>query len=92
MTVCALGLTVASNAVGSAHENGAPGSERLSDWIPPGADEYANSYARGIEIVLNYLGHDVDYDTIMGDSGQAFIVQGETNSVNTVGGAVNVGW
>ena len=66
------------------------------DWIPAGKPEWhsgwINGYARGLELVLNYLGHDVDYVTIMGDIGLAFIIQGEENSINVIGGAVDVGW
>ncbi|MEO2005454.1 MAG: hypothetical protein ABGY41_15305 [Candidatus Poribacteria bacterium] len=64
---------------------------KLADWIPAGEADN-NSYARGLEVVLNYLDHEVDYDTIMGDSGQAFILQGEENSTNLHDGAVDVGW
>ena len=42
------------------------------DWIPAGKPQWhsgwINGYARGLELVLNYLGHDVDYHTIMGVS------------------------
>jgi hypothetical protein len=66
------------------------------DWIPPGKpvwhSGWINGYARGLELVLNYLGHDVDDDTIMGDMGLAFIMQGEENSINKIEGAVDVGW
>jgi len=66
------------------------------DWIPTGKPEWhsgwMNGYARGLELVLNYLGHDVDYDTIMADMGLAFIMQGEENSINVFEGAVDVGW
>ena len=90
--MCGWSLAVAAGAAVGTQEDAQPARERLADWAPPGTDDYGNSYARGLEIVLNYLGHDVDYDTIMGDSGQAFIVQGEVSSVNTVDGAVNIGW
>ena len=66
------------------------------DWLPAGKPEWhsgwINGYARGLELVLDYLGHEVDYDTIMGDMGQAFIMQGEESSINVVEGAVDVGW
>lgn len=66
------------------------------DWIPAGKPQWhsgwINGYARGLELVLDYLGHDVDYHTIMGDIGLAFIMQGEENSINVVEGAVDVGW
>lgn len=66
------------------------------DWIPAGKPQWhsgwINGYARGLELVLSYLGHDVDYHTIMGDIGLAFIMQGEENSINVVEGAVDVGW
>jgi len=65
-------------------------------WIPSGKPEWhpgwMNGYARGLELILGYLGHDVDYITIMGDMGQAFITQGEENSINRFDGAVDVGW
>ena len=64
---------------------------RLAEWIPEGVANN-NSYARGLALVLSYLGHEVDYDTIMGDSGQAFIAQGEEDSINLIDGAVDVGW
>ena len=66
------------------------------DWIPSGKPEWhtgwMNGYARGMDLVLNTLGHDVDYETIMGDMGLAFIMQGEENSINRFDGAVDVGW
>ena len=66
------------------------------DWIPVGKPEWhsgwINGYARGLDLILNYLGDDADYVTIMGDIGLAFIVQGEENSINLFEGAVDVGW
>lgn len=66
------------------------------DWIPEGKLEWhtgwMNGYARGLDLVLQHLGHDVDYVSIMGDTGLAFIMQGEENSPNRPEGAVNVGW
>ncbi|MBT3266527.1 hypothetical protein HN371_05195 [Candidatus Poribacteria bacterium] len=59
VAMCTFGLALAAHAVGSAHEDGAAARERLADWVPPGTDDYANSYARGLEIVLNYPGHEV---------------------------------
>ena len=66
-------------------------AEAKLDWIPVGPGE-GSSYARGLQIALGYLGHSVDYDTIMGDSGLAFIAQGEEDSSNLIDGAVDVGW
>ena len=66
------------------------------DWIPAGKPQWHSGwmtgYARGLELILSYLGHDIDYDTMMGDMGQAFIMQGEENSINLFEGAVDVGW
>jgi len=66
------------------------------DWLPQGRPTWhagwINGYARGLDLILDYLGHDVDYDTIMGDMGLAFIMQGEENSINLFEGAVDVGW
>jgi AraC-like DNA-binding protein len=61
------------------------------NWVPVVRGE-GNELSRGLETILNYLGNDADYDTIMGDSGQAFIIQGEEDSVNLVDGAVDTGW
>ena len=66
-------------------------AEAKLDWIPVGS-EWTAGYARGLQTVLGYLGHSVDYDTIMGDSGLAFIAQGEEDSTNLYDGAVDVGW
>ena len=66
-------------------------SEAKLPWIPVGS-EWTSGYARGLQIALEYLGHSVDYDTIMGDSGIAFIAQGEEDSTNLHDGAVDVGW
>jgi len=64
-------------------------AEAKLDWIPAGS-EWTVGYARGLQTVLGYLGHSVDYDTIMGDSGLAFIAQGEEDSTNLHDGAVDV--
>jgi len=63
----------------------------LLDWIPVSRGE-GHRLARGLETILDYLGDDTDYDTIMGDSGLAFIMQGEEDSINLINGAVDVGW
>ena len=66
------------------------------DWVPSGKPDWhtgwMNGYARGLDLVLNHLGQDADYVTIMGDMGLAFIMQGEENSTNVYDGAVDVGW
>jgi hypothetical protein len=66
-------------------------AEAKLDWVPVGS-EWVSGYACGLQIALEYLGHSVDYDTIMGDSGIAFIAQGEEGSTNLYDGAVDVGW
>jgi len=66
-------------------------SEAKLPWIPIGS-EWTSGYARGLQIALGYVGPSVDYDTIMGDSGIAFIAQGEEGSTNLYDGAVDVGW
>jgi AraC-like DNA-binding protein len=60
-------------------------------WVPIARGD-GHRLVRGIETILEYLGEEKDYDTIMGDSGQAFIMQGEENSINLIDGAVDVGW
>ena len=66
------------------------------DWIPSGKPAWRggwmNGYASGLASVLGFLGHEVDYDQVMGDLGVAFITQGEENSTNRFDGAVDVGW
>lgn len=74
----------------------APDIHPQIDWVPEGKPAWhpgwMNGYVRGLELVLKWKGHAVDYTTMMGDSGQAFIMQGEENSTNLVNGAVDVGW
>jgi hypothetical protein len=53
--------------------------------------EGGNSYAVGLEAALRYCQTPADYDTIMGDTGQAFILQAEEGSP-IVNGSVDVGW
>jgi hypothetical protein len=67
-----------------------PAEAKLA-WLPTGS-QWASSYARALQVALGYLGHSVGYDTIMGDSGLAFIAQGEEESTNLYDGAVDVGW
>jgi hypothetical protein len=66
------------------------------DWVPPGKPPWhpgwMNGYVRGIELILQREGISIDYDTLMGDIGQAFIMQGEAESKNLVKGNVDVGW
>jgi hypothetical protein len=65
-------------------------------WLPTGKPSWhaawINGLVRGLELILRRAGRDVDYVTMMGDVGQAFIAQGEENSANTIDGAVDVGW
>ena len=60
------------------------------EGVPPGHGD-SNSYARGLEIVLSHVGAQADYDTIMGDTGMAFITQAEDGGP-LIDGAVDVGW
>lgn len=64
------------------------------NWIPEGKPSWhqgwMNSYVRGLDLILNHLGQKVDYISLMGDIGQAFIMQGEEQ--NRINGAVDIGW
>ncbi len=64
------------------------------NWQPEGKPEWhpdwMNGYVRGLELSLNKAGFSVDYNTMMGDIGQAFAMQGE--DMNKIDGAVDVGW
>jgi hypothetical protein len=51
----------------------------------------ANSFAQGLHMMLEYSGAESDFDTIMGDTGQAFIIQSEEGGP-LIDGAVDVGW
>jgi hypothetical protein len=64
--------------------------------IPAGPEGHgtvrqSNSYCMGLASILQWLGHETDYHTVMGDTGQAFILQAESGAP-LVGGAVDVGW
>jgi hypothetical protein len=80
------GLTDAPEACDVAY----PAEAKL-DWVAVGSN-WVSGYSQGLQSVLGYLGHSVGYDTIMGDSGIAFIAQGEEDSTNLYDGAVDVGW
>jgi len=64
------------------------------NWVPAGKPSWhqgwMNNYVRGLGLILNYLGQKVDYITMIGDTGQAFIMQGEER--NRINGAVDIGW
>jgi len=92
LCLCALAVILSATLVCAqeACDKEYPAEAKL-DWIPVGA-EWTAGYARGLQTALGYLGHSVDYDTIMGDSGIAFIAQGEGDSTNLRDGAVDVGW
>jgi len=66
-----------------------PTSAMLEDL--PAGNEDSNSYAAGLDMVLNYAGTPADYDTIMGDTGMAFILMSEEGGP-LIDGAVDVGW
>jgi len=90
LCVLAIMLSAALINAEEARDKAYPTEAQLP-WIPVGS-EWTAGYARGLQIALGYLGHSVDYDTIMGDSGIAFIAQGEEGSTNLRDGAVDVGW
>ena len=66
------------------------------DWMPKGKPKWhegwVNGYVRGLELIFKYLSEDVDYNTIMGDLGQAFIIQGDIGGTNLIDGAPDLGW
>lgn len=62
---------------------------RIGD-VPP-AKGAGNWFARGLETILGHAGTNADYDTIMGDTGLAFITQAWENAP-LIDGAPDVGW
>ena len=81
-------LAAAADAMEAALLASYPKSALLHD-VPAGG--HCNSYAGGLAVILNHAGTQADYDTIMGDSGQAFILQSERGRP-VIEGAVDVGW
>ena len=69
-----------------------PGALLLADH--PGGGECGSRHARGLVLSLAHSGADCDYDTVMGDSGMAFILQTDAN--HTPWGKqirkVDIGW
>ncbi len=51
-----------------------------------------NSTVRGLALLLRDAGCDTDYPTVMGDIGQAFIIQGAQYADNLTGGEPDIGW
>lgn len=90
--LCALAVMLSTTLINAqeACDMAYPAEAKL-DWTPGGGGD-GSSCARGLQIALGYLGHSVNYDTIMGDSGLTFIAQGEEESSNLIDGAVDVGW
>jgi hypothetical protein len=64
------------------------------DWNPeekPIRQEgYLAGYARGFELIFNNIGLSINYSDILGNIGQAFVIQGENQ--NKINGAVDIGW
>ncbi len=57
----------------------------------PGGKSHWNAFAGGLAIVLNRSGIEADYDTVMGDLGQAFLLQA-SDQVPRYDGALDAGW
>ena len=51
-----------------------------------------NNFARGLAILLRHAGCETDYVTVMGDFGQAFILQGTEYDSKLTGGYADLGW
>ena len=51
-----------------------------------------NSTVRGLALLLRDAGCDTDYPTVMGDIGQAFIIQGAQYADNLTDGEPDIGW
>jgi hypothetical protein len=60
-----------------------PAEAHIEGVLPGSAN--ANSYAKGLSIMFSHVGPTVDYDTVMGDSGQCFIFQALTDKSDNVG-------
>jgi len=76
-----------------AEDTAGPGSKQAKGMMLPAVPHGGpgNSYARGLSIALSYAGTPTDYDSIMGDTGMAFILQAEEGGP-IVNGSVDVGW
>ena len=57
----------------------------------PASKGDGNWFARGLEVLLAHAGTPVDYDTLMGDLGLAFVLQA-SDQAPRYGGALDVGW
>ncbi len=62
----------------------------LVKGVPPGKGG-GHEFARGLEVVLAYAGRPVDYPTLMGDLGLAFVLQA-SDQAPRYAGALDVGW
>ncbi len=82
-------LSGAADDLEKALASPSPGAVLVSG-VPAGKGD-GNEFARGLEVILNHAGTPVDYDTLMGDLGLAFIMQA-SDEVPRYGGALDVGW
>lgn len=92
LSVASVGLADSGNGgrkVGMKAEVKREGNRVWIEGVPRGGS--GNSYARGLEILLKHGGTPVEYDTIMGDTGLAFIISSEEGGP-LIEGAVDVGW
>jgi hypothetical protein len=62
----------------------------LVENAPPGKGN-SNRFARAVAMTLGHAGCPADYDTIMGDSGLAFILQADEYAISS-DGDVDIGW
>jgi hypothetical protein len=89
--VCAApSLGKASSGEGRLPVGAYPPAALLEGTLPRG-NEDGNSYAAGLDMALSYVGTPAEYDTIMGDTGMAFILMSEEGGP-VIDGAVDVGW
>jgi hypothetical protein len=51
-----------------------------------------NNFAKGLEILLRHAGCQTDYGTVMGDTGEAFLMAGTEYDPELTGGYADLGW
>ena len=73
--------------------SGSPDSIQLAESVEMDTlTDYGNSFARGVAVLLRHAGCQTDYATVMGDLGQAFILQGAEYDKELTGGYADLGW
>ena len=86
------GVAALKRAMNSGDCCSVPATAQIEGVAPDPIEQTGSSFGRGLAMMLRHAGCDVDYNTVMGDIGQAFATQGTTYDPDLTGGYADIGW